>query len=284
LGGFGISRYTLDYKLFTIAKKLGVDIKEGCTVNDVHHQQLHTNAGNFSANIIVGSWGKRSKMDASLMRNFLQPHNRKLNNYVGVKYHIEADLPENVIELHNFKNGYCGISKIEDNKYCICYLVSGQELKLAHGNIQQLQENVLMKNPYLQKYFSQFPSLYAKPLTISQISFEPKTLTEQGIIMAGDAAGLITPLCGNGMSMAMHASYLLAQQLIAYFDGNQSKEMLIKNYSNDWQQHFSSRLKTGRFIQSLFGNPFLTNIAIPLLKPFPFVINALVKSTHGKPF
>jgi flavin-dependent dehydrogenase len=284
LGGFGISRYTLDYKLFTVAKNLGVDIKEGCTVNDVHHQQLHTNAGNFSAKIIVGSWGKRSKMDASLMRNFLQPHNRQLNNYVGVKYHVQADLPSHLIELHNFKNGYCGISQIEDNKYCLCYLVSGHELKTANGNIQQLQETVLMKNPFLNKYFTQFPSLYKKPLTISQISFEPKTLSEQGMILAGDAAGLITPLCGNGMSMAMHASYLLAQQLIAYFEGSQSKEMLIENYSKAWNQQFSNRLKAGRFIQSLFGNPTLTNITINLLKPFPFVLNALVKQTHGKPF
>lgn len=284
LGGFGISRYTLDNQLFLLAKRLGVVIVEQCKVMDVIHQSIHTNQGYFSASVIIGSWGKRSRMDAVLLRDFQQPGNRKLNNYVGVKYHVQANLPDNVIELHNFKNGYCGISKIEDNKYCMCYLVSGEELKKAKGNIQQLEETVLMKNPYLKEYFTSFRSLYEKPLTISQISFEAKSTHEKNIIMAGDAAGLITPLCGNGMSMAMYASKILSEYLVQHVNGEIAYARLLEQYSLAWTQQFSTRLKAGRFIQSLFGNPMITNITIGLLKPFPFAVDKLVRATHGKPF
>lgn len=284
LGGFGISRYTLDYKLYLLAKSLGVEVIEECRVNDVQEQLILTTQGNYHAQCIVGSWGKRSKMDASLIRDFLQPKNRRLNNYVGIKYHVQADLPDNLIELHNFKNGYCGISKIEDNKYCMCYLVKGDELNKAGNNIKQLEETVLQKNPFLNKYFNSFPSLYKKPLSISQISFERKTLCENNILMTGDAAGLITPLCGNGMSMAMHASYLLSQELIAYFNGAQNWKQVEFNYTNKWEATFSTRIKTGRFIQSLFGNEFLTNATLSLVKPFPSMVNWLVAKTHGKPF
>lgn len=284
LGGFGISRFMLDNELYKHALQLGVVVQTNCTVYDTIQQLVKTNHGNFTAKHIVGTWGKRSKMDASLVRSFLQPHNRKLNDYVGVKYHVEANLPANTIELHNFKNGYCGISKIENNRYCLCYLVKGSELKKAGGNIKKMEGTLLMQNPFLKSYFTNFPSLYESPLVISQISFEAKTKIEGKIPMAGDAAGLITPLCGNGMSMAMHASYLLAKELIAYRNGSQSYDAAINAYEKKWIETFENRLKVGRFIQSLFGNPLVTRLLISMLKPFPFLVNALVKQTHGKPF
>lgn len=284
LGGFGVSRFTLDHLLYVEAKRIGVVVVEQCKVQDVIHHSIHTNHGYFSASVVIGSWGKRSRMDTVLLRGFQQPGNRSLNNFVGVKYHVQADLPDDLIELHNFKNGYCGISKIENGKYCMCYLVSGSELKRTEGNIRQLEETVLMKNPVLKEYFTSFPSLYEKPLTISQISFEAKTTVEKGILMAGDAAGLITPLCGNGMSMAMHASKILSGFLLRHLQGELSYSQLEAGYSEAWQHQFAKRLKAGRFIQGLFGNPVVTNATIALLKPLPFVVNKLVSATHGKPF
>ncbi|MES2779352.1 MAG: NAD(P)/FAD-dependent oxidoreductase [Bacteroidota bacterium] len=282
LGGFGISRFTLDNQLFERAKQLGVVVKEQCKVQDVIHHSIQTNQGYFSASVVIGSWGKRSRMDAVLLRDFQQPGNRTLNNYVGVKYHVQANLPDNLIELHNFKNGYCGISKIEDNKYCMCYLVSGEELKKAGGNIQQLEETVLMRNPYLHKYFKSFPSLYERPLTISQISFERKRIIENNMLMVGDAAGLITPLCGNGMTMAMHASKIAAVQLIRYFNQEQSYLNTQRNYKTAWEKEFQQRLRIGRLLQGVFGGNATTNSAILFFRLFSGLLSYLVGKTHGK--
>ena len=58
----------------------------------------------------------------------------------------------------------------------------------------------------LKKIFDECEMLYNQPLVISQISFSNKTQVEDHLLMIGDAAGMITPLCGNGMSMAMHGS------------------------------------------------------------------------------
>jgi menaquinone-9 beta-reductase len=287
-GGFGISRYALDHKLYLIAKKSGVTILDNCKVFDVitegQSHLIKTTAGDFYSAFVCGSWGKRSNMDVKLGRDFILSENRRLNNYVAVKYHIKADLPQHIIELHNFRNGYCGISKIDGDKYCMCYLVKGDELKRVNGSIKTLEEAVLMKNPFLRHYFSTVEFLYEKPLSISQISFGNKTRSQEGIMMLGDAAGLITPLCGNGMSMAMHASKLLSLELIRFFENRQSKSQLYISYDAAWQKQFRQRLKAGRFIQSLFGNEGLTNITIAALKPFPFLVKKLVEATHGKPF
>ncbi|MBJ7428890.1 MAG: hypothetical protein JHD28_08035, partial [Bacteroidia bacterium] len=119
---------------------------------------------------------------------------------------------------------------------------------------------------------------------ISQVNFSNKTQSENGIIMLGDAAGLITPLCGNGMSMAMHASKILSDLLPYFFENEINKTQLIDKYTQSWKNQFKTRLWVGRQIQAVFGNPVLTNLLITTLKPMPFAVNKLVSLTHGKSF
>lgn len=281
LGGFGISRFALDNLLYQRALDVGVNVITGCKVLQVENHSLTTTHGLFNAQLVLGTWGKRSNLDVKLNRSFISSTKRSLSNYIGVKYHVVADLPDDIIELHNFKDGYCGISRIEDDKYCMCYLTTGDNLKENHGDIRLMEKMVLYKNPYLSHYFQNFKPLYDEPLAISQISFEGKSIAQNGIIMAGDTAGLITPLCGNGMSMAMHAAHLLSQTIIK---NGMDETKIITDYGKQWKATFESRLKTGKFIQSVFGHPTITNVVISMLKPFPFLVNRLIKQTHGKPF
>ena len=76
-----------------------------------------------------------------------------------------------------------------------------------------MEERVLMKNPFLKNIFSNAEFLYESPLTISRISFNKKSQVENHVLMIGDAAGMITPLCGNGMSMALHGSKLAFEEI-----------------------------------------------------------------------
>jgi flavin-dependent dehydrogenase len=102
--------------------------------------------------------------------------------------------------------------------------------------------------------------------------------------MIGDAAGMITPLCGNGMSMALHASKLAAVLIHDFLSGKISREEMETKYTLQWQHLFAKRLQMGRRIQHLFSHTWLTSLFLTLLKPFPFFINALIKKTHGQSF
>ena len=100
----------------------------------------------------------------------------------------------------------------------------------------------------------------------------------------GDAAGMITPLCGNGMSMALHASKIAAEQIHKFLEGAISRELMEQAYAAGWEKLFASRLRTGRMIQRLFDNQRLTNLMIRLGQIFPGLIRILVKKTHGRSF
>jgi menaquinone-9 beta-reductase len=102
--------------------------------------------------------------------------------------------------------------------------------------------------------------------------------------MIGDAAGMITPLCGNGMSMALHGSKMAASLLISFLQGRINRDEMELKYTQAWNHQFAGRLRTGRIIQSFFGKPSLTNIFLGAMKPFPSMISKLIKETHGEPF
>lgn len=288
LGGFGISRYVLDHELVKIARLAGVVVEENTKVNDITFNEtgfiVDTLQNSYKAVIVCGSYGKRSNIDIKWKRPFATASGNKLNNYIGVKYHIRTDFPANTIALHNFKNGYCGISKIEAEKYCLCYLTTADNLKKSQGLIPVMERTILSENPYLKKILNESEILFETPLTIAQISFDKKAQVENHVLMIGDAAGMITPLCGNGMSMALHAGKLAAGQVDLFLQGNISRAEMELQYTRSWQQHFAKRLKAGRRIQRLFSRSWLTNFFIATIKHFPGVVNFLIRQTHGKSF
>src|SRR5882724_873560 len=109
LGGFGISRYKLDAALAEIAKSVGVKLLEEVKVNQVDFENkkftIHASTSLiYEALIACGTFGKRSNLDIRWKRNFIRQKNNKLNNYIGVKYHIKAEFPEDMIALHNFSD------------------------------------------------------------------------------------------------------------------------------------------------------------------------------------
>lgn len=132
LGGFGISRFKLDNTLATIAKQKQVELCEETKVEDVLFQNdlftIDTKNKKYTTKLVAGSFGKRSNLDIKWRRRFSLKSKNRLNNYIGVKYHIKYDIAKDLIALHNFQNGYCGISKIEDDICCVCYLTTTDQL------------------------------------------------------------------------------------------------------------------------------------------------------------
>lgn len=288
LGGFGISRYQLDHRMAEVARSAGVIIRENTKVNDIvfGNDQFEIDAaGNtYQAKVACGGFGKRSNIDVRWKRSFVTAAKSKLNNYIGVKYHIQTDFPADTIALHSFQKGYCGIVKIEEGKYNLCYLTTAANLQHAGGSVPVMEQTILWQNPHLRKIWEGCKIIFASPLTISQISFDKKTQVTDHVLMIGDAAGMITPLCGNGMSMALHGSLLAAKQISRFLSGHIARETMEEEYIRQWQKHFAGRLQAGRRIQVLFERPWLNNTFIGIASHVSAVADYFIRQTHGRPF
>jgi flavin-dependent dehydrogenase len=281
---FGVSRYSLDYYLSKLAIDAGAKIRDKTTVDEVEFnnnvQTIKLIGGEeLTAKLVIGSYGKRSGLDRKLNRSFFTER----SPYIGVKYHMEFDIPEELVSLHNFKDGYCGVSMIEERKVNVCYLTTRANLK-KYGSIPEMEKNVLYKNPHLKKLFTEGKHLYDKPKVINEISFAPKNVVDNHILMSGDAAGMIPPLAGNGMAMAIHSSYFLCEMIESFLEGNITRNELEGSYTKMWNSKFKARLFFGRQFQPLFGKEFISDTSLLFLKVFPFFLPFIVKQIHKEPF
>ena len=250
LGGFGISRYTLDYELAKLAKHNGVEIIHD-HVNQIDFQNeiftITTKSDkSFTGDIVIGAYGKRSNIDVSL------------------------------------KGGYCGVSKVENDHINVCYITSYDAFK-KYTDIDEFQNKVLLQNKQLQEIIRNSKLMFSNPLTISQISFAEKKPVENHMLMCGDTAGMIHPLCGNGMAMAIHSAQIASETIIQYFNKEIStRKQLEEIYTLEWRKAFNKRLRMGRKLAALFNMDFFSEMITLGLRLFPWILPFIIKKTHGK--
>jgi len=289
IGGLGITRYVLDQLLARLATQHGAVVREGTRVTDVvfaSDQFTLTTAdgGTCRARIACGAWGKHANLDGKLHRPFLEP-SRHARQFVAVKRHLEnVDFPEAMVEMHNFKDGYCGLSPVAGGLTNCSYISDVRNLRAHGNNIAEMERRVLMQNPLLRPYLEAAHRQATPPIVISQITFRERSTVDAHVLMLGDAAGTIAPLAGNGMSMGMNASYLLYGLLEEFFDGRLSRAGLEQRYSRAWRRLLSLRITAGRLLHQVFGQPQLTTAGIQVLKRLPFITDVILRLTHGQPY
>ena len=282
LGGFGMSRYFFDNLLLKKACLNGVKVTKDSVISIIFQNDIFIiktkSSDIFKSKIAIGAYGKRSDLDIKMNRKFI----RKKSPYLAVKSHAKGKFPDDLIGLHNFKGGYCGVSKVENNSINLCYITEYSSFK-KHKNISDFQKQVVFKNKHLRKIFKESTSLFKKSLTISQISFETKNPIENHIIMCGDTAGVIHPLCGNGMGMAILSSKLASELIIQFLNGEiKNREDLENQYLMSWNKEFKTRLKMGHFIAWLFRSEIISQITYSIIKMIPFLLPKMIQLTHGK--
>ncbi|MRH99548.1 FAD-dependent oxidoreductase [Kriegella sp. EG-1] len=282
LGGVGISRYSFDHIMYHKALELGVKFcfQSALSIAFENNQfEVITDQKEiYMSSIVIGAYGKRSSLDKQLRRDFMQ----QKSSWLAVKGHYKYEFPSNLVALHNFKGGYGGLSKVESGAVNFCYLANYADFQ-KEKNIANFNKKVVSQNPFLAAFLKNAESLFEEPLTIAQISFSSKKAIENQVLMCGDTAGLIHPLCGNGMSMAIHAAKI-ASELIHKFLNEKSytREQLNTEYENKWNHTFNQRLWVGRKAQSILLNERLSNVALSAAVKSPNLLRTLIKRTHGK--
>lgn len=283
LGGQGISRYALDDLLYRNALENGVVVKPE-KVNSVIFEgdefALETNEGCYGATFVLGAYGKRDHLDRQFNRSFF----REPAQWLGIKAHyLHPDFPEDLVALHHFKGGYCGLSRTESGAVNLCYLANYDSFKKFKDPDTFLNES-LATNPFLRTFLESAEPLFERPLSIAQVSFRKKEPVKNHVLMIGDTAGLIHPLCGNGMAMAIGSARIASTVLLRKVQQkNWERESIEKEYAQLWKKEFSGRLRTGKWLQRIIMDTRLSKISCQVLSKVPFLLPELIKRTHGKP-
>lgn len=283
----GLSRYQLDWILMQRAQSSGATCQDGTRVTAVSGNlrqgfTVQTRQDSFTARLVIGAYGKRSGLDRNLSRPFM----RQPSPFIASKAHYTGlELPS-VVELHAFPGGYCGLSQVEAGRVNVCWIAQGEKMKAAvmRGETGAIADprQALLLNPVLADRLASMDCLADATQSLSQITFELKEKFHQDIWMIGDTAGMIAPLCGDGMAMALRSAELAVPLAIAFLKPNGLEiETLKRRYTRAWNQEFRLRLQLGRLMHYGFIHPAIAHIGVMLCDQIPGLGAALIQATRG---
>ena len=279
----GLSRYQLDLMLFERAQALNVTCIDntkvtGVTGNLTEGFTVSTSKGEFSGRLVLGAFGKRSALDRSLNRKFIQTR----SPWIAYKGHFTGVDIGDVIELHSFPNGYCGLSQIETGEINVCWIAHERVMKEPTHPELGIPSS-LAQNPVLADRFLQMQRTSPSLQGLSQISFACKENFHHDICMIGDTAGMITPLCGDGMAMALRSAEIAVPFVSQFLEDQITAIAFKQKYTIAWQREFQTRLQLGRMMHNCFVHPPLANIGVSLCQMVPTLGNWIIGATRGKP-
>ncbi len=266
--GMGTSRFVLDDKLQALFSELGGEIK---------HQRIDkkTYLGQQSEGIVWACGKEKQGKGEDALR------------WLGMKMHV-SDMDISGLEMHtgdnSAKGGYVGLSPVEDGKVNVCALFEVDKNVEGKGADKFLA--------YLISIGLETLASRLKSATIDSTSFsavagfsmghQPSTKhDQQHVLPIGDAAVLIPPFTGNGMSIALESALLAGQYLLPYCRGGESSDWdkTLKTYLYQMRRKFRKRLVTAKCIHPFFfhtaGRWSLRSLARYKLIPFRTLFHLL---------
>lgn len=282
--GTSFTRYRLDEAMAERAVSLGVDLQTETTISSIDGNLSDTfrltgrgmsGRVEAAARLTISAYGKRSGLDRTLKRPFLQT----VQPYTALKAHFYGQPLSGCVELYTFKGGYCGLGEVEDGLTNACLLVRTEVFQRA-GSIDAFITWMRAQNPQLEAWFASARQHSERWLSISQVPFLSKDAVEGDVLMTGDAAGLIAPLTGDGMSMALHGGQMAADYAHRYLNGQLSAEGLRSQYAAAWSRTFDRRLWLGRVLQPCLFQPRLLAVGLRILNRTPTIGRFLVRQTR----
>ena len=284
--GLGCSRRFLDQLLLECGRSIGVEVVEGLRIRTVEGDfergfRLQGvgpgGAQQFSARLVVGAYGK----SGGLKRPSVQDRSRKSKGLMALKLHLRGGELAGRVELHSFPGGYAGLCQVEGGRVNLCLLTRVAAFREAGGHPGRFAEKIMRQNPLLGRRLEELAPDWEGVLALGNLEFGRFRLESGGVVRVGDAAVSISPLCGDGMAMALRAAELLSPTADEFLAGQCSGTELVGIYQRCWQKEFRLRLHLGRLLQNVLLRSGWTRAALATLDYIPGLGQGLIRWTRG---
>jgi len=286
---FALRRSNFDKMLLDKCNQNGTKVYQPSEVNSIVQSnnnfkisaRTESDIVNIEAKYVIASFGRQNKLDKILSRNFIN-NQSQLN---GVKFHLNqnafCNFKKNEIIIFSGSNIYCGLNKINGDKVTVCFLENRKTYDEPPRAkiIRNIKCNPLLAEMFTNDFEQQIQSkqIYGT----GNIYFGSKEKFKNGVFFIGDAAGLIAPLAGDGIAMAMESGKLISEIIFDAGKHNMTLEQLAEVYESRWNTLFARRIRNSLLIQKILLNFTLTSNGFYFISIFPSLLKRLIKITRG---
>jgi menaquinone-9 beta-reductase len=270
-----IARFELDADLWQAAQDCGVDARLQTSVEEVAGTgpfDLTTSIGTVATAAVICAAGRWSKLTRKP-----KPVECAPEKWLGVKAHFAEESPHPSVDLYFFEGGYCGVQPVQlgncdEGRINACAMV--------RADVARSLPEVFALNPQLAARAQSWKPLM-EPVSTSPLMFHEPSPTQDGILLAGDAAGFVDPFVGDGISLALRSGALAAECLIPFFRGAGSLADATGRYRKAYEQRLAAVYRNSSRIRRLLKLPRpVRKPIVHLLAGTPRLAQYLVSATR----
>jgi len=177
---------------------------------------------------------------------------RRPSSWLGLKCHARNLQLSHDLEMFTSTGGYIGLTKVEDDKVNICGLFKMQSPGGFKGSALLL---AMLRRCSLNALANRLETADIDESSFCGVTAFQTGLQEGPAFRIGDAASMIPPFTGNGMSMAFESAECALQPAMDYATGHKSWLGAASSSAAAQASRFRSRLATAGAIHQLLLNP-----------------------------
>jgi len=281
LRGAALIRRDLDRLLVEAAANAGVTFDSGVTVRGAllsgpNDQVAGVRAAvgstpcDVRARLVIAADGRASKLAAAagLSRFAHAPKRWAFGAYFGDVAGMSARG-----EMHVRRGSYVGVAPLPGGIVNVCVVTDSAERPRGRMGPADTIASVLRSDPALRDRFARARQL-SPVTTLGPLAVDAIGAGRPGLLLAGDAAGFIDPMTGDGMRFAIRGGELAA---LAALDELTSGSPAHAQLWAARRREFGSKWRLNRGLRVLVDSPRATRVAARLSRRWGAPVRLLVR-------
>ncbi|MCB9799505.1 MAG: NAD(P)/FAD-dependent oxidoreductase [Candidatus Omnitrophica bacterium] len=278
LPGLALSRKLLDGTL------LEAFVARGGSVLDEHALENASREGLFKIRIKNLKTGSEAMVYANQfiratgLRNSAGIKDEKMFWGISAMFKNVKNMEDHVF-LHLIDKGHLGINRFEDNVVNVCYVADGDLVKSFAGDLEGLFDHFKGANPVITEQLESAQRVTTwKGIPVARKI--PYEFAKDGAFYAGDTVGVVHPIVGGGISLALSMGYELASLLTAHESESVPHEKVLHAYRKVWHKKYFWRLRASGMMGRLSHCKPAADVILHLMSSRSDLMEAFFKFHH----
>jgi flavin-dependent dehydrogenase len=278
VAGRAITRAALDQWLLERAIAAGASVEEGAAVRDVavaggRVTGLVVNHAPHPARLVIAADGRRSTVAVGRRLARQPPSPRRWA--IGAYFTGVGGMTD-VGEMHVRRGHYIGVAPVPGGLTNACLVIPHQGGEPALASPADVLDRHLRADPELCGRFATARPA-SPPVMLGPMAVDTVAAGEPGLLLAGDAAGFIDPMTGDGLRFALLGAELAAATAIDALAGRGSLDRAHLALAAKRRAAFRSKWRFNRVLRSLVASPSGVSGAAVMARAMPAIFDRMIR-------
>jgi geranylgeranyl reductase family protein len=280
LSGIALTRRVLDQVLVDSAIDNGVEFDAGLTVMRPVVSETARVTGvsvrcggaeqQLNARVVIAADGRASRLGSALGLSSFAARPRR---WAFGAYFEGVDGLSSRGEMHVRSNGYIGIAPLPGGIANVCVVREEKEVRGSGSRVSgELLIRAVMSDRILNERFAAATRV-SDVTVLGPLAVDTRQAGCPGLLLAGDAAGFVDPMTGDGLRFAIRGGMLAAEAALREIATGSAQYAALDRAR---RREFAGKWRVNRTLRALVGSPVGVAFAARLANYWDLPVRSLV--------